>query len=374
MALEDTVATLAGNVADLVKTLSGSAGTGNSVGGKTNNPATSNTGVIDTAMNGMKKVGEEAIPLYLGLQRLTTGATPAAEALGAFKTALSTVHLGPLAGVAQQTVGSILDWKTQMDSAAKEMGIGGNNIGLFVKMAGDAGVTTKQFSDIVQKTGLQSLGLGANAQKGAEAFSKMAEEVRQSPMGAQLQDLGMSSEELASITAVSAIQTRKSNMTQVEAAQAAEQLAVQLDETSRLTGVSREQMAKELAADEKRPEIRALENLMQKEQIEGYQKSKKAMEMFGQPMVQLTSELASGKLSKAGQAQLAALGESGREYEAALKQQMAARSAPEKAAAGSSETHTSPSSTSRRSAASSLRWGPRHMPQAARCEKAPSEP
>jgi hypothetical protein len=332
MALEDTVATLAGNVADLVKTLSGSAATGNSVGGKTAKP-TADTSAVSNVMAGMQKVAEGAVPLYLGFQKLTTGADVGASALGALSKGLSTVNLGPLAGVAQQTVGSILDWKTQLDASAKEMGIGGNNIGLFVKMAGDAGVTTKQFSDIVQKTGLQSLGLGANAQKGAEAFSKVAEEVRQSLVGQELQKLGMSSEELASITAVSAIQTRKSNMTQVEAALAAEQLAVQLDETSRLTGVSREQMAKELAADEKRPEIRALENLMQKEQIEGYQKSKKAMEMFGQPMVQLTSELASGKLSKAGQAQLAALGESGREYEAALKQQMAARSAPEKAAA-----------------------------------------
>jgi len=291
------------------------------------------SGVINNAMNGMKKVGEEAIPLYLGFKRLTEGANPASEALLGFKTALSSVHLGPLAGVAQQTVGSILDWKTQMDAASKEMGIGGNNIGLFVKMAGDAGVTTKQFADIVHNTGVQSVGLGANAQKGAEAFSKLASDVRQSPIGTQLQDLGMSTEELASVTALSAIQNRKSNMSSAEAAVSAQQLAVQLDETARLTGVSREQMAKELAADEKRPEIRALENLMQKEQIEGYQKSKKAMEMFGQPMVQLTSELASGKLSKAGQAQMAALGDAGREYEAALKQQMAARSPAEKAAA-----------------------------------------
>ena len=323
MAIEDTLSTLANNVADLVRTLSGTSG-GNSAGGSSSGSAKSGSDAgLSGLANGVSKATEAVTPLVFGLNRLTTGADTSATALGLFQTGLSKVGLDGLGAAAKMSMGTILDWKTQLDAAAKDLGVGANNIGLFVRMAGDAGVTTKQFTDILAQSGAQSMGLGANAQKGAAEFSKIAESVRGSPVGQYLQDLGMSTQELGSITALSAIQTRKAGLDTKDAAASAQQLAIQLDETSRLTGVSREQMAKNLAADEKRPEIRALENLMAREQIEGYQKTKRAAETMGQGMVQLTSELASGKLSKEGQNQMALLGEAGREYEAALRQQMA---------------------------------------------------
>jgi hypothetical protein len=313
---------------------------GNSAGGGSGgagNAQMSGLGAaVGKAGDGLGELAKKVVPAYLGLEKLTTGADVGATALGAFKSALGSVNLGALGGVVDKTLGSVIQWKSDMDTASREMGIGANNLGKFVSMSAEAGLTTKQFSEVLKNSGVQSLGLGANAQKGAEAFSAIASQVQQSAIGQQLQDLGMTTQELADITALSASQNARANMTTKEAAMAAERLASELDETSRLTGVSREQLAKTLKEDEKRADIIALERSMSKSQLEGYQNTKNSMAMFGTSMVQLTGELAAGKLSEAGRAQLAALGPAGRELESALKaQQRAAASgdATEKARA-----------------------------------------
>jgi hypothetical protein len=285
------------------------------------NPALANT--TGQFQKNLQDIGGQVPGLVLGLNKLTTGTDTSKAALDFFASGLTKVGLGEFGKIAQLAGGSIVQWKEQLDASAREFGVGNNNLGLFVKQAADAGLTTKQFSDILQQTGVQSAGLGGSAQKGAAAFTAIAKEVQQSPLGIELQNLGMSTQELASITAISAIANKSANLSTKDAAAAAEQLAMQLDETSRLTGVSRDQLAKTLKADEDRIEVQMYERTLSEEQAAGYAKMKSAATELGGGMEQLTTEIASGKFSEAGRAQFAALGTAGSQYEQALREQMA---------------------------------------------------
>jgi len=288
---------------------------------------------VGKAGDGLYELAKKVVPAYIGLEKLTTGADVSTTALGAFKSSLSAVNLGALGVVVDKTLGSVLQWKTDMDSASREMGVGANNLGKFVSMSADAGVTTKQFGEILKNSGVQSLGLGSNAQRGAEAFSAIAKKVQESDIGKQLQDLGMSTKELADITALSAGQNSRANMTSKEAAMAAQNLAQQLDETSRLTGVSRDALAATLKEEEKRPETIALERSMSGQMLAGYVKVRDNFAEFGTPFQKMLTEMASGKLSQTASEQLSSLGPAGQELKAAMYAQQHATDKASKAEA-----------------------------------------
>ena len=312
----------------------GSPGPGATTGGATK-PAIMDTSLVDKAGKAIGAVAEAALPAAFGLNKLMTGADAATSAVSGLTKGLSTVGLGSLAGVVGTVAKAFIDQKTNMDAASKELGIGGNNLGTFIRMSGEAGLTTKEFTDTIKKTdGLMS-GLAGSSQRGAEAFSKVQKSLIESKVGEELNAIGISGKELADMTALSMSNNTKLNLKtaegQKEAAAAAGQLATELDATSKITGQSREALAKTLEAEEKKPNVILMEMQMTKEQLEGYKSLKTQMAGFGPSFQSLSAEIASGGVrTKEGLAQMAALGPAGIKFEEATKMMTNAKTDEEK--------------------------------------------
>ena len=311
------------------------ASSGNSAG----SAKTPDTGFVDKFRDAAGNITKEAGPLAFGFQRLTKGTDASALGLDLFS---KTVSAFPGFGAIGRAVGdfgkTILEQKTNMDAASKELGIGSNNIGKFVQMAGESGLTTQQFTEAVKGAGSSISGLAGNAQRSAEQYSKINKSLMESGAGENLAKLGISSAELAEITAVSVAGKAKQDMTtaagQKAAAAAAAELAEELDASAKMSGQSREALLKTIKAEESKPNVILLEMQMTKEQLEGYKKTQQGMSQFGPAFQSLTTELASGGVrSKEGLAQMAALGPAGVQYENAVKQMTAAKTPQAKAEA-----------------------------------------
>jgi hypothetical protein len=282
------------------------------------------TGMIDKAMNATGKLAEAVAPATIGLVKLATGASAAEIGLNGLTKGLETVGLGAFGSVVGMLGKAMLEVKGNMDLASKELGIGANNIGAFVRMSGEAGLTTQQFSETIKKSdGLMS-GLAGSANRGAEAFSKVQKNLIESDLGRTLADIGISGQELAEMTALSMSNNTKLNLKtaegQKEAALAAGLLASELDATSKVSGQSREALMKTLKAEEQKPNVILMEMQMSKDQLAGYQSMKTQMAGFGPAFQSLSAEIASGGVrTKDGLAQMAALGPAGVKFEEATR-------------------------------------------------------
>jgi hypothetical protein len=307
---------------------------GATIGGTTTASKT-DSGMIDKALNATGKFAEAVAPATIGLVKLATGASAAEIGLNGLTKGLETVGLGAFSGVVGMLGKSMLEVKGNMDLASKELGIGANNIGAFVRMSGEAGLTTQQFSETIKKSdGLMS-GLAGSANRGAEAFSKVQKTLIESDMGRTLADIGISGQELAEMTALSMSNNTKLNLKsaagQEEAARKAGELATELDATAKVSGQSREALMKTLKAEEQKPNVILMEMQMSKDQLAGYQNLKTQMAGFGPAFQGLSAEIASGGVrTKEGLAQMAALGPAGIEFEKATKLMTNAKTDEEK--------------------------------------------
>jgi len=307
---------------------------GATIGGTTTASKT-DSGMIDKALNATGKLAEAVAPATIGLVKLATGASAAEIGLNGLTKGLETVGLGAFAGVVGMLGKSMLEVKGNMDLASKELGIGANNIGAFVRMSGEAGLTTQQFSETIKKSdGLMS-GLAGSANRGAEAFSKVQKTLIESDMGRTLADIGISGQELAEMTALSMSNNTKLNLKsaagQEEAARKAGELATELDATAKVSGQSREALMKTLKAEEQKPNVILMEMQMTKDQLAGYQSMKTQMAGFGPAFQSLSAEIASGGVrTKEGQAQMAALGPAGTAFADATRQMTNAKTKEEK--------------------------------------------
>jgi hypothetical protein len=290
---------------------------------------------IDRTIKAVGGIGEAALPAVFGLNKLTTGADAASTAVSGFTKGLSAVGLTGLSGAVGLVAKAFLEQKSNMDVASRELGIGGNNLGTFIRMSGEAGLTTKEFTETIKKTdGLMS-GLAGSSQRGAEAFSKVQKTLIESKVGEELNAIGISGKELADMTALSMSNNTKLNLKtadgQKEAAAAAGKLATELDATSKITGQSRDALAKTLEAEEKKPNVILMEMQMTKEQLEGYKNLKTQMVGFGPSFQSLSAEIASGGVrTKEGLAQMAALGPAGVKFEEATRMMTNAKTKEEK--------------------------------------------
>jgi hypothetical protein len=126
---------------------------------------------------GLKDLSDGAASLYFGFNRLNSGTDAATAGLAALSKGASAVGLGALGKGLDLFGGAILQQKQNLDKASAELGIGGNNIGLFVRMAGDAGLTTQQFTETIKRSEGSISGLGITAQQSALNFSKIQKNI-----------------------------------------------------------------------------------------------------------------------------------------------------------------------------------------------------
>ena len=283
---------------------------------------------LDSSSLGEKlgKLAGEVSPLIIGFNRLTTGATAAETALQGIGKLTGLVPglsgFGSAIGEAGQ---ALLKNKTQMDEAGK-MGLGGNNLGLYNQQVAQLGVTTTQYNQLMNQYGNNINGLAGSAQRSSEVFTKLGSDVRDSGTGRQLQQLGVGAEELAQITALSAVNSRKLDLGKEEDYKkqkaAAQELAQQIAETSLITGMNREAITKSVEAETKKPGVMLAMMQMDQDQKNNFLKTQSQLASLGPSVQSLASEIVTGGVrTKEGIATMTALGPAGEELQRAVKQQ-----------------------------------------------------
>jgi len=286
------------------------------------------------ANKGLKDLTDGAASLYFGFNRLNSGTDAATAGLAALSKGASAVGLGALGKGLDLFGGALLQQKTNMDKASAELGIGGNNIGLFVRMAGDAGLTTQQFSEVVKRADGSIGGLGITAQQSAVNFSKVQKQIVET--GDQLNKMGISAQEQADITAMATMNDAKRDAStkagQAAIAKSAIDMAMSLDETAKITGQSRQAIMDSIKAEEKKPLAQLAMMQMDEKQRENYEKVQQQVQKLGPGFMSLTTEIATGGVqTKEGLAMLQAMGpEAANKYQAATELMLNAKTDEQK--------------------------------------------
>jgi hypothetical protein len=118
------------------------------------------------------------------------------------------------------------------------------------------------------------------------------------------------------------------------AMQATTDLALSIAETSRVTGMSRDAITQSVKAEQEKPKTMLAMLQMSQEQRQQFTAAQAQMAPFGKSLQSLATEMLTGGVrTQEGIAKLNALGPAGAQFEAALKQQQAARTDTEKLAA-----------------------------------------
>ena len=294
--------------------------------------------VFSQLKTGLGDLAGSTVPLIAGFNRLATGASGASTVLeGIGKLSGMIPGLGGFGSAVQEAGNSLLKNKSQMDEAGK-IGVGGNDLGKFNRMAAESGQKVGEFTDTIvnMKGGLN--GLAGSAQRSAETFSKLSGEIQQGAAGAQLRQLGIDSNELANITALSVLNSKKLNLddaeTRAKAKASANELALQLAETALTTGMSREAIAKSIQVEEQKPKVMLAMLQMDEQQRQNFTKTQAQLAALGPTTQALASEIVTGGVrTKEGIAAMTALGPAGEELARAIKQQQGARTEEEKKAA-----------------------------------------
>lgn len=274
----------------------------------------------------LKKLALESSSAAIGLNRLTTGATAAESVLqGIGKLGGMIPGLGGLSSALGEAGTAALKNKAQLDEAGK-IGLGGNNLGLYNRQVAELGVSTADYNKLMKESGNNIGGLAGSAQRSSEAFTRLGADVRESGTGKQLQQLGVTTDELAQITALSAMNGKKLAAQGTEdykkQSAAAQELASQIAETSLITGMNREAITKSVEAETKKPGVMLAMMQMDQDQKNNFLKTQTQISSLGPSVQSLASEIVTGGVrTKEGIATMTALGPAGEELQRAVKQQ-----------------------------------------------------
>ena len=274
----------------------------------------------------LQKLALESSGAAIGLNKLTTGATAAESVLRGIGTLGGMIPgLGGVASALGEVGTAALKNKTQMDEAGK-IGLGGNNLGLYNRQVAELGVSTADYNKLMKESGNNLGGLAGSAQRSSEAFTRFGADVRESGTGKQLQQLGVTTEELAQITALSATNGKKLAAQGTEdykkQSAAAQELASQIAETSLITGMNREAITKSVDAETKKPGVMLAMMQMDQDQKNNFLKTQSQISSLGPSVQSLASEIVTGGVrTKEGIATMTALGPAGEELQRAVKMQ-----------------------------------------------------
>lgn len=126
----------------------------------------------------------------------------------------------------------------------------GNSMFEITRIAGEAAIPQQQFIELVSQQGESLRIFGNTVGDGAKRFASLSKELRQSPLGTRLREIGFTSEELNEnfINYSELMQTsgRRQFMTDKQLIEGSLKYSSELDKISKLTGKSRKQMEEEM--------------------------------------------------------------------------------------------------------------------------------
>ena len=118
------------------------------------------------------------------------------------------------------------------------------------KIAGEAAIPQKDFAALIAENTVGMRIFGGTVQDGAKRFAGLSKELRQSPIGQRMMELGFTSQDLnenfLSYSEMMQVSGRRSNMTNKQLIDGSLKYSSELDKISRLTGKSRKDLEAEM--------------------------------------------------------------------------------------------------------------------------------
>jgi hypothetical protein len=275
-----------------------------------------------------------------GLGKVAGGTATVSDALGIMTGALSKIPgIGSSVALMLDTFGQGV---ISANSSLNELGKGGvnfgNNLGMLSLATSGARITIEEFQDMMRKGATSVASLGGNASKGAMNFLELSKDIQETDIVGNLVASGVSTKELNDLTLITMMNRRRLDVDdaaqRAAAIESTSKLAQEMDLIARLTGKSREEQQRDLERGLLKAEVQATLNQLDDESRINYQNMRVAVGPLGQNIQDLADEIVTGGVRTAeGTARMAALGPAGAAFEAALKQQMAARTEDERKAA-----------------------------------------
>jgi hypothetical protein len=220
--------------------------------------------------------------------KLTFGTYNLQNGLGDFSTIVSKLggSLGTAFGDIIKKVGNeAIYLNTALNDAGKSGINFDNNLGEYAAALGSARISVPQFAQILQENSAKITGLAGNAQESANRFLETGKAFAESPAVRQLNATGVGMEELNRILTISATNRRNLDFSdenvRKRAAQSAADMAVEMDNVARLTGINRQEQEKALQAQLRKTEVELILASMNEDEKAAYEKSTLQLAAFG---------------------------------------------------------------------------------------------
>ena len=221
-------------------------------------------GIVQTGAGGGSG-GPDASGLFSkavdGVAKLASGATDASTVLNFFTGVLDKAGgAGSAFGKILDTVGrGVLDVNTHLQESSKYGVRLGNDLGEYNELVKQSHLTFDQYNNVLAKGSANLASLGGGADGGARAFLRISQMVEDSKLGQSLRIAGVAAEDMAEAERLSLLTRRGTDLTnltnQQAAAEAAGELALQLQRNAELTGVSVKQQQDDLARQLRKGEL-----------------------------------------------------------------------------------------------------------------------
>jgi hypothetical protein len=293
--------------------------------------------ISSAALSGLNSAAQSAV---VGLGRLSSGTATAGDALGVFSSAIKALpEIGGTLGKIVQTLGEgVINVNNTMKETGKYGVTMGQNIGEFNSAVLGARMTMPEFQEQIRKNSLAISGLGSTMDRAAANYLTFTKGLQESKFVEQMKLAGVTAQEVSEIGLASLANKRGVDMSTKQAQQdamtAAIELAAQMNETSRITGKSREAMQSEVKARSESAVIKASIALLGPEAQAQYTNMTAKLQGLGSSVTDVADEITSGGIrTKEGAAKLAAMGPAAAGFQAAVQAQMNAKTVEEKKAA-----------------------------------------
>ncbi len=275
-----------------------------------------------------------------GLASLATGT---ATVNAAFTTLSGTLKLVPVVGdAAAKLTDGTLKYTVAVNDTANAAGKYGaafmNNTGLLQEQTKNARMSGEEYVKMMANNSTALSGFGKNMDQSAKRVLEMGQNIQEADPSGKLKAAGVSSADFTNLMQVTMSNRRTLDVQDEKSKKAAientVQLAVEMEGIAKLTGKSREQQQKDLAAGLAKAEVQAELLQLDDNARNQYMKMRTAVGPLGESIQGLADEIATGGVrTKEGAAKMAALGPAGADFEKAVLQMKEAKTKEEKEAA-----------------------------------------
>lgn len=263
-----------------------------------------------------------------GVMALWKGTATAGDALGVFTTVVGKL---PIVGTTLATLtgkfgDAVIGTNDNLNQAAKFGANFNNNLVQYDNLIKGARLTQEQYNDMVRNNSVALNGLGSTVNRSQANFLLFTKELQESPVGRQLQEMGVSAEEIAKMGEASIANSRGLNLADAnarrQAVEAAQMLALEMEQTARITGKSREQQAADIKARSENVVVQAAVMQLGGDALERYKEMNGKLQGLGKGVQDVADEIFTGGIrTKEGAAKFAALGPAGADLEKAVLMQ-----------------------------------------------------